>query len=964
MIPVENNVKSMDSKIYFFPHHAVMKGDSVSTKLRVVFDGTCKPSNGNSILGIGKILQPDLFTILVKFRLNEIAFFADIQQMYRQILIDQEDQNFQRIVWRESKDSPIREYKLCTVTYGTASAPYLATRCLFQTGLDLERDDPAVSSLIKESFYIDDLMAGAPSSEEAISLIKTLSSILEARGFHLRKWRSNSSEVLSRIPSNWVRDSSNLKIHPDECSKALGLTWNSMKDIFIFNLKVNFPDNITKRSFLSQSARLFDPLGFLTPCTASIKIFYHQLWLLKLDWDSPLPEALATKWKTFQKEFEQVCSIHIPRWIHTASQQITLHGFCDASELAYASVIYAVQPQADGNTKLNGALLLARLYATCKNILKEYDVHFYAWTDSQVVLSCLSSHPRNWKPYIANRTSEILDLVSADSWRYVPTKMNPADIACRGLSPKELPTCVLWWESPQWLSCEMDSWPKQPKRNDQTSSVSKERKRTAFSFPVAVNGDFIDTLFLKFSSFTKIIDIFALCFRYITNCKARVGKMKNLDSKGKFHVPPLTTYERRQTSNKIFLYIQNLFFKEEISCIKANKPVVKKSILSALCPFIDKDGLIRVGGRFRNSTLQYGAKHPIILSNQHEICKLIVNMYHILYLHAGCTVLLGIIKQIYWIIGLKNIVKKCIYQCIVCCRYRATTSKQLMGDLPTHRVTPGRPFSVCGVYYAGPINILRYRGRGAKTTKGCIALFICFVTKALHLELVSDLTSETFIASLKRFCARRGAPNHIYCDNGTTFVGTRRKLQEIFKFASKLNENEHFCYFLSQVNIEWHFLALHTLLTQVEAILNSRPLVSLDYDNDSDSLNILTPSYFLIGEVITSSPEHTNDDKLSLHSRWDIVQKMKLSFWRKWKIDYPSNLQKRTKWKSPNNNFKVEEIVINKEDNIPPATWPLGKVIETHPGKDGVVRVVTLRTVKGQFKRPIHKLCKLPLHQE
>ncbi|GFV85204.1 DUF1758 domain-containing protein [Trichonephila clavipes] len=294
------------------------------------------------------------------------------------------------------------------------SAPYLATRCLFQTGLDLERDDPAVLSLIKESFYIDDLMAGAPSSEEAISLIKTLSSILEARGFHLRKWRSNSSEVLSRIFSNWVGDSSNLEIHPDECSKALGLTWNSMKDIFIFNLK---------------------------------------LWLLKLDWDSPLPEALATKLKTIQNEFEQVCSIHIPRWIHTASQQITLHGFCDASELAYASVIYAVQPQVDGNNKVT--LLVAK---------------------SRV------APLKNWKPYIANRTSEILDLVPADSWHYAPTKMNPADIACRGLSPRELPTCVLWWRALNGFPRD-GLWPKQPKRDDQTSSVSKERKRTAFSFP-------------------------------------------------------------------------------------------------------------------------------------------------------------------------------------------------------------------------------------------------------------------------------------------------------------------------------------------------------------------------------------------------------------------------------------------------------------------------------------------------
>ncbi|GFS77592.1 integrase catalytic domain-containing protein [Trichonephila clavipes] len=266
----------------------------------------------------------------------------------------------------------------------------------------------------------------------------------------------------------------------------------------------------------------------------------------------------------------------------------------------------------------------------------------------------------------------------------------------------------------------------------------------------------------------------------------------------------------------------------------------------------------------------------------------------------------------------------------------------------------------------------------------------------LHLELVSDLTSEAFIASLKRFCARREAPKHIYCDNGTTFVGARRKLQEIFKFASKLNENEHFCYFLSQVNIVaffsppvsphfgglWEagvksikyylkrvigntnltFEEFSTLLTQVEAILNSRPLVSLDCDNDPDSLNILTPHFF-IGEVITFFPEHTNDDKFSLRSHWDIVQKMKLGFWRKWKIDYLSNLQNRTKWKSPNHNIKVGEIVIIKEDNIPPPTWPLGKVIETQPGKDGVDEVEKLAYQLNEeaewTERPIRRLSKV-----
>ncbi|GFT06441.1 uncharacterized protein TNCV_3355791 [Trichonephila clavipes] len=293
MTPVENNVKSIDSKIYFLPHHAVMKGDSVSTKLRVVFDDTCKLSNGNSLNSISGIASSCSMAIVVKpFSRSSVVVVR------KKVLID----------------------------------------------FNLEK------------------------------LLSPLSTLIGSL---------NSYRVVN------LRIIANSKLLQQ--SKALGLTWNSMKDIFLFNLKIG------------------------------TVLFQKRL-------------------QRNGKHSRRVCSIHIPRWIHTASQQITLHGFCDASELAYASVIYAVQSQADGNTKvtllvaksrvaplksvsiprleLNGALLLARLYATCKNILKEYDVHFYAWTDSQVVLSWLSSHPRNWKPYIANRTSEILDLVPADSWRY------------------------------------------------------------------------------------------------------------------------------------------------------------------------------------------------------------------------------------------------------------------------------------------------------------------------------------------------------------------------------------------------------------------------------------------------------------------------------------------------------------------------------------------------------------------
>ncbi|GFV20709.1 DUF1758 domain-containing protein [Trichonephila clavipes] len=177
--------KELDGRIsYFLPHYAVRRKDSITTKLRVVFDGSCKPPKSNSlnsVLGVGQILQliHNIFTLLVRFRVNEIAFTADIKQMYRQILIDPDDQNLQKIVRRKSLDSNIKEYKLSTVTYGTASASFLATRCLHQISLDCEPQNPKLSSIIQNSFYVDDLMSGASSNKEAIILIKALIQALD-----------------------------------------------------------------------------------------------------------------------------------------------------------------------------------------------------------------------------------------------------------------------------------------------------------------------------------------------------------------------------------------------------------------------------------------------------------------------------------------------------------------------------------------------------------------------------------------------------------------------------------------------------------------------------------------------------------------------------------------------------------------------------------------------------------------
>ncbi|GFT84604.1 integrase catalytic domain-containing protein [Trichonephila clavipes] len=316
-----------------------------------------------------------------------------------------------------------------------------------------------------------------------------------------------------------------------------------------------------------------------------------------------------------------------------------------------------------------------------------------------------------------------------------------------------------------------------------------------------------------------------------------------------------------------------------------------------------------------------------------------------------------------------------------------------MGNLPKHRVTLERPFFSCGIDYAGPVLIKCNKGRGTKSTKGYIALFVCLATKAVHIEAVGDLTTDSFIAALRRFSARRGAPRHIYSDNGTNFVGARRKLDEIRKLWLSLPTNEAISYYLSKSSIYWHFIPpssphfggiwesgirsvkfhlkrvlgetiltfeeLTTLLTQIEGLLNSRPL---SYVNDSDieCISTLTPSHFLTGDVLLSVPEEL--PSASNHrDRWELLQNIKRGFWKKWSSEFISSLQPRKKWQDAQPNLKEDDIVLIKEEG-PPGTWPMARVLQVHPGNDGLVRVATVKTQDSVFKRPVHKLHKLPIY--
>ncbi|GFT85837.1 putative bel12 ag transposon polyprotein [Trichonephila clavipes] len=404
-----------------------------------------------------------------------------------------------------------------------------------------------------------------------------------------------------------------------------------------------------------------------------------------------------------------------------------------------------------------------------------------------------------------------------------------------------------WWQGPPWLRLETSSWPKAESSCDEASDEVKAEQKSVSIFNL-----FTHTSNDHLKDHRSVHPILIL-----------------------LHLPFRKTKTAEET---IIRWVQGFYFQEEIRSIKKQISLPQKSI-TFLHPFIDEHGLVRVGGRLQNSQLPFNSKHPIILPSQHSISELLIKEQHIAHLHAGPTLLAHVLRQSHWIVGSRKLINKCIRKCLKCNKFKtSTTTPQLMGNLPKHRATLERPFFSCGIDYAGPS------------------------TKAVHIEAVGDLTTDSFIAALRRFSARRGAPRHIYSDDGTNFVGARRKLDEIRKLWLSLPTNEAISYYLSKSSINWHFI----------------PPSSPHFEFQRSFLQPPTT------EIVGSCYRTSNG-----------------AFGRSGVPNLSPSLQPRKKWQDAQPNLKEDDIVLIKEG--PPGTWPMARVLQVHPGNDGLVRVATVK---------------------
>ena len=402
---------------------------------------------------------------------------------------------------------------------------------------------------------------------------------------------------------------------------------------------------------LSDTARLFDPLGFIAPVIIQAKIFLQDLWIKQLDWDAPLSRELFERWLIFRSSLLRLPEIQIPRW--TGASRNTdwhLHGFADASMRAYAAVIYAVVPGSTPTllmTKTRVAPVkvetLPRLELCGDTLLTRLAKHFISgmlqapssvtfWSDSKVVLDWLQSHASRWPTFITNRVSEISTSFPDAAWRHVRSKDNPADCATRGLSPRELADFTLWWRGPVWLPC--------PPSDERDQSM-KSQALPAAAIPVeSMADDDVLSSLEKLSSFGKIIRVLG----YILRWRLMINR--------KF-IPAFTQLaacELHEAKLILCRLIQSRYFSAEISLILAGKQLPGRSVLVRLSPYLDAQGLFRVRERLHHAPLLEAKRHPIILAGRCYIMRLLVEETHRLSLHGGVQLMKILLHRTYWII--------------------------------------------------------------------------------------------------------------------------------------------------------------------------------------------------------------------------------------------------------------------------------------------------------------------------
>ena len=600
-----------------------------------------------------------------------------------------------------------------------------------------------------------------------------------------------------------------------------------------------------------------------------------------------------------------------------------------------------------------------------------------------------------------------------NQWKYVDTKENPADDASCGMEIHSFLEQQRWIRGPEFLWRPEIEWPEYPETVKEIGDYDLQIK-TAHSTIIEQN-DLLKRL-EYFSQWSRVKKVVAWLLRSLKpKYEQAIPMTRNNAKKISEQKPrPITVDEMEKAEIVILKLAQNDSFSDEIAALKEvlaenhsdprakirseRKRIKTISSLFRLDPFIDRNGLLRVGGRLGKSrSLPEDLMHPVILPKKSHITTLVIRHSHEKVAHAGRGNTLNELQSKYWITNANSAVRHYISKCVRYRRLRAVVGEQMMADLPKDRVTPAPPFTYCAVDYFGPYLVKE----GRKQLKRYGVLFTCLASRAIHLETAISLESDSFICALRRFVARRGPVLQMRSDRGTNFIGAERELKSALeemdhKRLQEISSKEFNADWLinwnrnppaaSHMGGVWerqirtvrsilssllrdygHALndeSLRTLMTKVECIVNSRPLTFPS--GDATDLQPLTPNHILTmkSKVVMPPPGDFQKDDVYLRKRWRRVQYMANIFWTRWKREYLQTLQARTKWNQPKRNIEIGDIVLIKDENTARNYWPMARVVNVRQDSKGFVRSATLKLSFSTQERPIDKLVVLMENNE
>ena len=959
-----------DGRTWYIPHHGV-----IQSKLRVVFDcsATCQGVSLNERLLQGPDLSNSLLGILLRFRLGEVGVTCDIQKMYHQFLVSPNDRDLLRFLWWPQGDltsEPV-DYRMKVHLFGARSSPAVATYGLRKIATDhAEKHSPNASLFVMNDFYVDDGVTAVSTPSSCCKLVSETQDLLAEGGLKCHKVMSNSQEVLLNLP-----DDEKAPICESNFHKTLGVLWDITDDQFCFPLQFD-RSAASRRGLLSSLHKFFDPLGVISPLLLPAKVLLQRMCFLGCNWDDPISGQLLKSYYDWCDLLDQFDKISIPRVVPSDQQigSLEMHHFADASSSGYAACSYLrwvdehrschvsflmgkcrvvpLKPVLSvPRLELVAAVLCVQIASKLKLELPFECPHFF-WTDSTVVLGYIKNEASRFKVFVANRVQRIHDDSRPEEWFHISGAENPADDGSRGVLTDR------WLKGPAFLH-EVDLQIPECKPEVDGDDI-EVRCLSSCSRP---DDDEVLEVHVWRNWFCTL-KMWAWVLRFFNNCRGHAadGELR------------LDEIERAKVI--VLRQVQKTAFGKELHQLRSQKRVSRRSRLHKLDAFVDSDGLIRVGGRIRHSTLSSELKHPVVLPGDHRIASSIVGHYHQQVHHQGRGLTCAEIRSHgFWILGLHRLVKRLIHSCVVCSRLRGKPCEQKMSDLPADRLSPGPPFLLCGTDLFGPFLVKC----GRREVKRYGVMFTCLVSRAVHLEVVYSLSTDSFLNSFRRFVALRGPVRQLRCDQGTNFVGARGELLRMgceIKFNPPASSHRGGVWErmigVSRRVIEGILVehgsrlddeGLLTIMAETAAVVNSRPL-SVENSTDPQSLEPLTPNHLLTmkSKVIHKPQIHPESVNVDLYARrqWKRVQFLIDLFWSRWKREIVQLSMSRSKWNTIRKSIKVGDVVLLVDDQTPRSSWKMARVTDVHLSDDNLVRSVKIRLADGSsFQRPVQKLIHL-----